>query len=59
MFPAIIRPQHGSDAVCQLCDHRIDRYRVEYEVTDARDGRELAVHLVCFKIWQLECMPAE
>lgn len=55
LFPHLICPSHGSDAVCQLCDHRIDRYRVEYQVTDPRDGYVLAFHLLCYRFWQLEC----
>ncbi len=55
MFPAIFRARLGSDEVCQVCDRLIDRYQVEYQVADARDGRELAFHLMCYKAWQLEC----
>jgi hypothetical protein len=55
IFPAIIRPQHGSDAKCEVCGQRIDRYRIEYQVTDTRDGYELAFHLLCYRAWQVEC----
>ena len=55
IFPALLRPRHGSGAVCRLCGGRIDRYRVEYQVTDARDGHDLSFHLVCYRHWQLEC----
>lgn len=55
VFPAIIRPQHGSDGICDVCDRQIDRYRVEYQVTDPRDGNELTFHLMCYRIWQREC----
>lgn len=55
IFPAIIHPQHGTGEMCAVCDQLIDRYRVEYQVTDARDGYELAFHLLCYRAWQLEC----
>ena len=48
-------PKYGSDEMCQLCDRRIGRYRVGYHVTDPRYGDALAFHLVCYKLWQLEC----
>ena len=54
MFSRIFRPQYGSDEMCELCDQCIDRYRVD-QVTDPRDGDVLAFHLVCYKLWQLEC----
>ena len=53
--PGIIRPWRGSDGMCQLCGLLIDRYRIEYQVTDPRDGYELAFHLMCYRVWQLEC----
>lgn len=55
ILAAIIRPRHGSDEICQVCGRQIDRYRVEYQVTDPRDGCELAFHLMCYRIWQAEC----
>ena len=55
VFPAFIHPQHGSDGKCQVCGRRIDRYRIEYQVTDPRDGYELAFHLLCYRAWQFEC----
>ena len=55
IFPAIFRPRHGSDEMCQVCDRRIDRFRIEYQVTDPRDGYELAFHLLCYRVWQVEC----
>lgn len=55
LFPHLISPRHGSDTMCQLCDQLIDRYRVEYQITDPRDGYGLAFHLMCYKLWQLEC----
>lgn len=55
MFPVAIRPQHGSGDMCQVCDQQIDRYRVEYQVTDARDGYQLAFHPLCYRAWQFEC----
>lgn len=58
MFPPFIRPWYGSEEVCDLCDQGIDRYRVKCEVADPRDGCELAFHLVCYRVWQLECWKA-
>lgn len=55
LFPAIIRPRHGTDELCQVCDLRIDRFRIEYGVTDPRDGYELRFHLMCHRVWQVEC----
>lgn len=55
IFPAIIRPRYGSDQMCEVCDQQIDRYRIEYQVTDARDGYEMAFHLLCYRAWQFEC----
>lgn len=55
IFPAIIRPQHGSDEMCEVCDQQIDRFRIEYHVTDPRDGYELSFHLMCYRAWQVEC----
>ena len=52
----IVCPRYGSEEVCQLCEQRIDRYHLEYGVTDARDGYELAFHIVCYRLWQLECV---
>lgn len=55
IFPAIIRPYHGEGELCEVCGQTIDRYRVEYQVTDARDGYALAFHLLCYRAWQFEC----
>lgn len=55
MLSAFFRPRHGSNELCQVCDRQIDRYQVEYQVKDARDGCELAFHLMCYRAWQLEC----
>lgn len=55
IFPAFIRPRHGSERVCEVCGRHIDCFRIEYQVTDPRDGYELAFHLLCFRVWQVEC----
>lgn len=55
MCLATVRPRHGSGDKCQVCGQHIDRYRVEYQVTDARNGYELAFHLLCYGAWQFEC----
>lgn len=55
IFPAIIHPRHGSDEIRQVCDREIDRFRIEYQVTDPRDGYGLAFHLMCYRAWQSEC----
>ena len=55
IYPAMLRPGHGSDKVCRVCEQRIDRYRLEYQVTDGRDERDLSFHLMCLGHWQREC----
>lgn len=55
IFPAFIRPRHGSEGMCEVCGRQIDRFRIEYQVTDPRDGYELAFHLICYRVWQIEC----
>lgn len=55
ILPAIICPRHGSDQICEVCGQPIDRYRIEYQVTDVRDGYEMAFHLLCYRAWQFEC----
>ena len=55
MFSPTFRPQYGANEACQLCGQTIDRYHVQYEVTDPRSGYELLFHLVCYRIWQVEC----
>jgi hypothetical protein len=51
----ILRPRHGFDELCRVCERRIDQYRFKYQVTDARDGNHLSFHLICYRHWQLEC----
>lgn len=55
IFPTTVRVRYGSDETCQVCGQQIDRFRVEYQVTDAREARELAFHVLCYRVWQLEC----
>lgn len=55
MFPVSMCPQHGSGEMRQVCDQQIGRYRIEYQVADARDGYALAFHLLCYRAWQFEC----
>ena len=55
MVSRFFTPHYGSDQVCELCDQPIERYRVEYQVTDPRNGHPLAFHMGCYKLWQLEC----
>jgi hypothetical protein len=38
-----------------VCDRQIDRYRIEYQVTDPRDRYGLSFHLPCYRAWQFEC----
>ena len=54
MFPKELLGGYGSGSPCCLCEQPIDRQHVEYEVTDARNGRELRFHVVCYAAWQLE-----
>jgi hypothetical protein len=56
MFPPAINAGYGSGAECRLCEQPIEPQHVEYEVTDAREGRALPFHLVCYAAWQLECV---
>lgn len=55
LFLQFISPWCGSEEVCDLCEQSIDRYRIKCAVTNPRDGDELAFHLLCYKIWQIEC----
>lgn len=47
---------YGSGTACQLCGQPIEPHQVEYEVSDARDGRSLSFHVTCHAAWQLECL---
>jgi len=46
---------YGSGAACHLCGQPIEPHQVEYEVSNARDGRSLSFHVTCHAAWQLEC----
>lgn len=46
----------GSGDVCRICDQVILSTHVEYELTDPRDGSQLALHLSCHAVWQRECV---
>lgn len=55
MLSRMFSPHYGLDELCQLCDQRIDSYRVGYHLTDPRSGEVLSFHMACYKLWQLEC----
>ena len=60
------RPMHmwggsGSDLPCSLCQERIPRSEVEYELEYRIAGgtRQYRFHFYCHTAWQLECAHAD
>ena len=45
---------YGTGTLCRLCQMRIERDHVEYEITDARDGGSFSFHLICHAAWRCE-----
>jgi hypothetical protein len=52
---------YGLDATCSLCDRRIARDEMEYEVetTSAGEARNYRFHLTCHATWLCECRDLE
>jgi hypothetical protein len=59
--PAKVYGGYGIDGLCSLCERRIARDELEYEVESRYEGeaRTYRFHLTCHAAWQLECVPHE
>ena len=54
-LPPHIDAGYGTGVQCGLCEQPIARDKIEYVVTDPRDGRSLHFHFACHSAWQREC----
>ncbi len=45
----------GAGEPCAVCGQSIERSQTVYEVADSRYCHALALHVVCYSVWQLEC----
>jgi hypothetical protein len=46
---------YGTGAPCDLCEQPISVDKIEYDVTDPRNGNHLHFHFACHSAWQREC----
>jgi hypothetical protein len=53
MVPSTLNAGYGSGEPCDLCGQPIETQQVVYEV-ERRPS--LALHVVCYSVWQLECL---
>jgi len=58
-LPTRINARYGSAARCALCDQPIAAHKLEYQINDARTGKQLYFHVyfhvACHSIRQREC----
>ena len=55
MLSTRIDAGYGTRAPCALCEQPIAADKIEYDVTDPRNGRRLHFHFACHSAWQREC----
>jgi hypothetical protein len=51
-----VNAAYGGGRRCALCEERIERTHIEYEIADLRHSGSTFFHLRCHHAWQLECL---
>ena len=55
VFATRIDAGYGTGVVCNLCDQAIAPDKIEYDITEPKNGRCMHFHFACHAVWQREC----